>query len=146
MMQVDFYQLTHDPAEKILTLLAQKTLDSGRRLLVVSANEEQLSAVSEALWSGPADSFLAHDFAGSPRETTQPILLNDTPTNHNGAAFIALADGAWRDEATSFDRAFYLFGRDDIDMARATWRKLGEDGDIARKFWKQDGGRWVEGP
>ncbi|WP_164116962.1 DNA polymerase III subunit chi [Sphingorhabdus sp. Alg239-R122] len=145
-MQVDFYQLTHDPAEKVLALLAQKTLDSGKRLLVVSAHEEQLAAISTALWSASPDSFLAHDFAGSPKQTEQPILLNDTPQNGNKASFIALADGEWRDEATGFERAFYLFGRDELDAARATWRRLGEDESITRKFWKQDGGRWVEGP
>ncbi len=145
-MQVDFYQLTHDPAEKVLALLAQKTLDNGKRLLVVSSHEEQLAAISSALWAASPDSFLAHDFAGSPKQAAQPVLLNDTPQNGNQASFIALADGTWRDEAIGFERAFYLFGRDDVDAARAAWRKLGEDENITRKFWKQDDGRWVEGP
>lgn len=145
-MQVDFYQLTRDPAEKVLVLLAQKTLDSGNRLLVVSQDEGQLAAIDMALWSGPPDSFLAHEFSGSPTENIQPIVLSDAPVTKNQAKFIALADGTWRDEASDFERAFYLFGPDHIDDARANWRKLGEDENIVRKFWKQDGTRWVEGP
>ncbi len=145
-MQVDFYQLTRDSADKVLTLLAQKTLDSGHRLLIVSQNAEQLGAISKALWSGPPDSFLAHDFAGSPSENGQPIVLADKPGTANSAKFIALADGQWRDEAADYDRVFYLFGPDDTDNARANWRKLGESENIVRKFWKQDGTRWIEGP
>ena len=145
-MQADFYQLTRDPAEKVLTLLAQKTLDSGHRLLIVSAEDDQLEVIGKALWSGPADGFLAHDFAGSPGEKSQPILLSDTPDAANGATFLALADGKWRDQAQQFERVFYLFGAEAIDAARANWRRLGENADIARKFWKQDGARWVEGP
>ena len=33
-MQVDFYQLTRDPAEKVLPPIAQRVLDGGGRLLV----------------------------------------------------------------------------------------------------------------
>jgi DNA polymerase-3 subunit chi len=35
-MQVDFYQLTRDPAEKVLSAIAQRVLDNGGRLLIVS--------------------------------------------------------------------------------------------------------------
>ena len=36
-MQVDFYQLTRDPAEKVLPFIAQRVLDDKGRLLIVSA-------------------------------------------------------------------------------------------------------------
>jgi TRAP-type mannitol/chloroaromatic compound transport system permease large subunit len=47
--------------------------------------------------------------------------------------------------------AYYQPGTDffdnrTIDAARGTWRMLGERDGIERHFWKQDGGRWVEGP
>ena len=40
-MQVDFYQLTRDPAEKILALIAQRVLDDDGRLLIVSDDKAQ---------------------------------------------------------------------------------------------------------
>jgi DNA polymerase III subunit chi len=146
-MQVDFYQLTRDPAEKILTILAQKVLDDGGRLLVVSSDEGQLTAISAALWNAKPESFLANAIAdGGEGDGVQPVLLSFEPEASNGARFIALADGEWRNEALEFDRVFYLFPPDSTDNARAAWRALGEREDVVRKYWKQDGGRWVEGP
>ena len=55
-------------------------------------------------------------------------------------------DGKWRDEAFGFERAFLFFDNSTIDAARGTWRMLGERDGVERHFWKQEGGRWVEGP
>jgi DNA polymerase III subunit chi len=146
-MQVDFYQLTRDPAEKVILALAQKVLGDGGRLLVVSGDEVQLTAISAALWNAKPESFLANAIAdGGEGDEVQPVLLSFEPEASNGARFIALADGEWRDEALEFDRAFYLFPPDSTDNAHAAWRGLGEREDVVRKYWKQDKGRWVEGP
>lgn len=144
-MQVDFYQLTRDPAEKVLPPIAQRVLDGGGRLLVVGDNA-QLDTISVALWNAKPDSFLAHAKAGEGDDAHQPILLSSEPVAANLAKFIALADGIWRDEALEFDRAFYLFSPDATDNARTAWRALGDKGGVERRYWKQDGGRWVQGP
>lgn len=144
-MQVDFYQLTRDPAEKVLPPIAQRVLDGGGRLLVVGDNA-QLDTISVALWNAKPDSFLAHAKAGEGDDAHQPILLSSEPVAANLAKFIALADGIWRDEALEFDRAFYLFPPDATDNARTAWRALGDKDGVERRYWKQDGGRWVQGP
>jgi DNA polymerase-3 subunit chi len=144
-MRVDFYQLSRDPAEGVVPVLAQNTLKAGERLLVVSANDSQIARISEALWQRPG-SFLAHGLAGGPHQQRQPILLADNPAAANGARYVTFADGQWRDEAEQFERVFLLFDSATIDQARGTWRTLGEREDVERKFWKQDGAKWVEGP
>lgn len=145
-MQIDFYQLTRDPADKVLPPIAQRVLDGGGRLLVVSGDVAQLDAISAALWNWKADSFLAHDKAGEGDGSIQPILLSGDAVAANDAKFIALADGEWRDAALSFDRAFYLFPPSHTDNARTAWRSLGEREDVERRYWKQDGSKWVQGP
>ncbi len=144
-MQVDFYQLTRDPAEKVLPPLAQRVLDGGGRLLIVS-DSAQLDVISAALWTWKADSFLAHAKAGEGDDSKQPILLSCEPAATNDAKFIALADGLWRDAALTFDRIFNLFPPSHTDNARAAWRALGEREDVERRYWKQEGGKWVQGP
>ena len=144
-MQVDFYQLTRDPAEKVLPPIAQRVLDGGGRLLVVG-DAAQLDAISAALWNYKPDSFLAHAKTGDGDDSIQPILLSSEPIAANLAGFIAIADGIWRDEALEFDRAFYLFPPDSTDNARTAWRSLGESEGVERHYWKQDGGKWVQGP
>ncbi|MEH6789388.1 DNA polymerase III subunit chi [Parasphingorhabdus sp.] len=143
-MQVDFYHLTRDPVEKLVPLLASKSLDVGKRVLLVA---EEGQALSDALWSAePPTSFLAHDRAESAAATAQPILISDTCEAANGASYIILADGRWRDEAMAFERAFLLFTAAQIDHARSVWRQLTASDVATPRYWKQDGGRWVEGP
>jgi DNA polymerase III subunit chi len=145
-VQVDFYQLTRDPAEAVLPAIAQRILDDGGRLLVVSADAGQLDKISGALWNAKPESFLAHAKAGEGDDSLQPILLSAQAASTNSAKMIALADGEWRDEALSFDRAFYLFPPDKTDNARAAWRALADSEGVERRYWKQDGGKWRQGP
>ncbi|MFC3173950.1 DNA polymerase III subunit chi [Novosphingobium bradum] len=149
-MQVDFYQVSRDPAEAIVAMLAEKTLAGGQRLLVVASGAERLEAIGQALWSragrGGEPTFIANGRAGAGHEERQPVLLAETVDPANGARFVALADGLWRDEAADparFDRAFLVFDAATLEAARACWRSLGEREGLERNFWKQEGGRWT---
>ncbi|MBS0481213.1 MAG: DNA polymerase III subunit chi [Proteobacteria bacterium] len=141
-MQVDFYQLSRDPAEAALALIAGKVIASGERLLVVSADADLTGRIDRALWERGV--FLAHGEAGAGHDERQPILIADAVQPANGARHIALADGRWREEALQFDRAFLLFDGDTIDGARATWRNLDGKEGLQRNYWRQEDGRWVK--
>jgi DNA polymerase-3 subunit chi len=144
-LRVDFYQLSRDSAETALPLIARASLNAGERLLVVSADDNQRGRISEALWTRLPDSFLAHAQAGGPHDARQPILISNQPEPANGARFLALADGLWR-EAEGFTRIFLMFDDATLSGARACWRLLGERDSVERRFWKQQGNKWVEGP
>ena len=144
-MRVDFYHLTRDPAEAVVPLLARSTLGAGERLLVVSDTAAQLERISMALWARVPDSFLAHGHAGGAHDARQPILLGYEPEPANGARYLALADGQWR-EVAGMARVFLLFSPDRIDDARGTWRALGQREGVERHYWRQQGGKWQEGP
>lgn len=146
MARVDFYQLSRDPVEVALPLIARATLKTGERLLVVSADDSQLRKISESLWSRLPDSFLAHGRADEDHAERQPILLSDTTDRGNGARYLAIADGTWRDSEPSFDRTFFFFDEVTLQPARECWRMLGTRDGVERRFWKQQGGKWVEGP
>jgi DNA polymerase-3 subunit chi len=143
-MQVDFYQLIRDPAEKIIPVIAQRILDDDGRLLIISDDSAQLDAISSALWTAVADSFLAHNMYGEGEDALQTILLSNNTEAANKARFVVIADGNWRPIEKDFDRIFYLFAPSHTDNARAAWRSLSEG--VERRYWKQDGGKWVQGP
>jgi DNA polymerase-3 subunit chi len=145
-MQVDFYQLTRDPVEQALPGIARRVLENGGRLLVVSEDTAQLERISRGLWDAGPDTYLAHDRAEAPMREAQPILLAGQCEAANGARMIVLADGLWRDEALQFERVFYFFDDAAIDGARASWRTLSKAEGVTPRFWKQDGGKWQQGP
>ncbi|HEY0413638.1 MAG TPA: DNA polymerase III subunit chi [Allosphingosinicella sp.] len=142
-MIVDFYHLTATPLERVLPSIGEKVLASGERLLVV-AEAGLLARLDEQLWTHAKDSFLPH---GRERAESQPILLSEAAEAANGATNIALADGAWRDEALGFARTFYFFDNSRLDEARGVWRSLTSRADAQPRYWKQDErGKWVQGP
>lgn len=145
-MRVDFYQLSRDPAEAALPLIARATLKAGQRLLVVSGDEAQLVRIGEAMWTRLPETFLAHGRAGAGHEERQPILLSPDTVAANGARYMAIADGIWREGEHSFERTFYMFDDVTVQQARECWRALGRQAGRERRFWKQQGGKWVEGP
>ncbi|MDP3676378.1 MAG: DNA polymerase III subunit chi [Novosphingobium sp.] len=135
-MRVDFYQLSQSSVEEALPALAARMMDAKARALVVSADVEQLARISEALWAAK-DQFLAHAPAGGPHDARQPILLADSLAAPNGARFVALADGLWREGAEDFERVFLLFDDATLDHARATWRSLDGREGLERNYWRQ---------
>ena len=135
-LRVDFYQLSQSPVEEALPALAGRMMEAGARALVVSADIGQLARISDALWAS-GDQFLAHGPAGGPHDARQPILLAENLEATNGARFLALADGQWREGAEAFERVFLLFGAATIDAARATWRSLDGREGLERNYWRQ---------
>ena len=145
-MRVDFYQLSRDPVDQVLPAIASRVLALGQRMLVVAQDGAQRERISAGLWAGPAETFLAHGSMGAGDEDIQPILLSANCEPANGARHIALADGLWREEALSFERAFYFFDAETIGGARESWRALSRREDVEPRFWRQEGRKWVQGP
>ena len=144
-MQVDFYHLTAAPLDRVLPMLAEKTLTSGARLLVVASDAAQRTHIDKLLWTYAADSFLPHGVRGGGGDQDQPILIAPDVDAANGARNILIADGIWRDDALDFDRAFHLFDEEAIRPARAAWKALADRDGVERRYWKQnDAGRWEQ--
>ena len=142
-MKVDFWQLSRDPVDKVVALIAQRVLDSGERLLVVSKHAEQRDAISRALWKAGPESFLANGEASAAGAERQPILLSEAPQPTNKASHVIFADGEYR-EPDGFDRAFLLFDDETLEAARGTWRSLDGIEDLERAFFRQEGGKWTK--
>ncbi len=142
-MKLDFWQVTDDPVEKVVALIAKRALGDGARVLVVSADAEQRTAIARALWEGGAESFLANGEADAPGADRQPILLAAEPVAANGASHLILADGTWR-EATGFARVFLIFPPEGAPDARAAWRAQDGREGVERAYYAQEDGRWVK--
>ena len=144
-MLLDFYHLTASPIERVLPRICEKLLADGERLLIV-AESALLDQLDTHLWSYARDSFLPHGRHDGLAPEQQPILLSPEPQPLNAARNIALADGRWRDEALTFERAFYFFDSAHIEEARQSWRALKDKPEAEYRYWKQVDGKWVQGP
>lgn len=142
-MKLDFWQVTHDPVEKVVTLIAKRAVEQGERVLVVAAEPQQRAAIAAALWQAGPESFLANGEADAPGAESQPILLAAEPVAANGAGHLILADGTFR-EAEGFARVFLLFPPDGAPAAREAWRAQDGREGVERAYFAQEDGRWVK--
>lgn len=142
-MLVDFYQLGGLAADKVIAAIAGKVLSDDGRLLIVDQDEAALGRLDRLLWSEDSASFLPHGLAGGTDDARQPILLSTSEDAPNQARNMLIADGEWRDSALTYDRAFFLFGEEAVESARLAWKLLsGRDG-VERRYWANEGGKWV---
>ncbi|MFA5968024.1 MAG: DNA polymerase III subunit chi [Sphingomonas sp.] len=143
-MQVDFYHLTARPLDRVLPRIAERVLDNGERLLIVSSDQSQRDTLDRALWTYAVEAFLPHAQAGAGDDSAQPVLIAAEPVANNGARNLAIVDGEWRDDALGFDRAFHFFDDDKITEARLAWRNLAEKPGVERRYWKQTERGWEQ--
>ena len=147
MTDVAFYQLERSPLEQVLSKLLEKTLDAGKRALVVAGSEARIEALNGALWSYYQDSWLPHGSAKDGDPTDQPIWLSASDKNVNGADFLFLTDGTASDGLAHFERCFDLFdGNDEVMVAaaRERWKRYKDTGN-SLTYWQQTGsGGWEE--
>jgi len=143
-VQVDFYQLAGTPPEQVIASLADKLLATGGRMIVVADDEVSLARLNRILWDQGAASFVPHGLAGGADDARQPVLLTTSPDAPNLARNMLIADGVWRESALSYDRSFFLFDNATLEGAREAWKSLAAKEGIERRYWAQEGGKWVK--
>ena len=143
-MQLDFWQYSQGPVERIVAQIAERVRAGGERLLIVDADADRRTAAARALWETKPEAFLANGEADAPHAARQPILLGADCAAPNGARTAVLADGEWRSEGVQFDRTILLFGEGQVEAARAVWRRFDGRDDVSRGYFAQENGKWVK--
>ena len=144
MTEIAFYHLDKWPLERALPKLLEKTLEAGKRALVLAGSEERVEALADLLWTYAQGAWLPHGTARDGAPEDQPVWLATSDDNANGAQFLFLTDGAASDLVAEFERCFELFdGKDPntVEAARGRWKAYG-DGSHDLTYWRQteDGG------
>ncbi len=144
MAEIAFYHLQRSPLDAVLPKLLQRTLDQGKRALVLAGSEDRVENLSSLLWTADPGSWLPHGTLKDGRPEDQPIWLSSSHHNTNSATFLFLTDGSETDPA-EYERCFDLFdGNDDsaVAAARERWKKLKEAGHTLTYWQQNERGAW----
>ncbi|MGM0560194.1 MAG: DNA polymerase III subunit chi [Pseudomonadota bacterium] len=145
MAEVRFYHLTATTLESALPKLLEKTLERGKRAVVLARSEERVEALCSHLWSYNDRSFLPHGTRRDGFAEQQPIWLSERDENPNDAQYLFLTDGAVSERMEAFELCALLFdGRDAeaLQAARAEWKRC-KDLPLDMTYWQQDEqGQW----
>ena len=145
MTEVLFYHLEHQPLERALPALVERTLARGWRAVVQAGSEERVEALDTLLWTYTEESFLPHGTKRDGNAAEQPVYLTTEESNPNGATVRFLVDGAEISEHAGYERIVYMFDGHDtgaVERAREQWKAAKAAGcEIA--YWQQSPeGRW----
>ena len=145
MTDVLFYHLEHQPLERVLPSLVERTLERGWRAVVQAGSEERVEALDTLLWTFREESFLPHGTRRDGNSAEQPVYLTTNEENPNKAGVRFMVDGAETAELSGYDRVVYLFdGRDETAVAKAReqW-KAAKGAGCTVTYWQQSSeGRW----
>lgn len=145
MTEVRFYHLTATNLESALPKLLEKTLERGKRAVVLARSEERVEALCAHLWNYHDRSFLPHGSRRDGFAEQQPIWLTDSDENPNGADYLFLTDGASSAQLENYELCALLFdGRDGdaLQAAREEWKRC-KKLSLDLTYWQQDEqGRW----
>ena len=149
MTEVLFYHLEHQPLERVLPALVERTLARGWRAVVQAGSEERVEALDTLLWTYAEESFLPHGTRRDGNPAAQPVYLTADDSNPNAATVRFLVDGAGIGdsiaEGAGYERIVYLFdGRDEsaVASAREQWKAVKAAGCDATYWQQSPEGRW----
>lgn len=147
MTDIAFYHLQRSPLEVVLPRLLEKTLEAGKRALVMAGSEQRVESLNGALWTANPNGWMPHGSAKDGSAAEQPIWLTHIEENPNKASFLFLTDGADVGECGQFERCFDLFDGNDqtaLVAARARWSALKDSGHTLTYWQQSDTGRWEQ--
>jgi len=144
--EILFYHLQHQPLERVLPVLLEKSVERGWRVAVEATVPERADALDALLWTYEDESFLPHGTDREPDAADQPVLITTSAGRPNGATVRFLVDGApLPADAAEYERIVLMFDGNDpdaVDRARDQW-KLAKAAGHACTYWQQsDAGRW----
>ncbi|MBT3907805.1 MAG: DNA polymerase III subunit chi [Rhodospirillales bacterium] len=147
MTSVAFYHLQKWPLDRALPKLLEKTVEAGKRAIVMAGSDDKIEALNGLLWTYENDSWLPHGSRKDGAPEDQPVWLTTNDENPNQSQFLFLTDGASSDHVGEFERCFELFdGEDDaaVSAAREHWKTY-KDAGYDLTYWQQtDRGGWEE--
>jgi DNA polymerase-3 subunit chi len=144
-VEIAFYHLTRSTLEVALPKLLERTLDTGKRAVVMAGSDERVDSLNNQLWVYGQGTWLPHGTAQDGHASDQPIWLTTGEDRPNGASYLFLTDGATSADFDGIERCFELFDGNDetaVTAARDRWKAY-KDAGHALTYWQQnDRGGW----
>ncbi len=143
--EISFYQLTATDMRKSLPSLLEKVLSSGKRAVLLAANESRLKEFDDMLWTFSTNRVVPHGTPSDNYKEDQPVYLTIDEENPNKADVLVVVDGQKPKFIKDFVRIIDIFnGRSENDLtaARERWKEY-KTKDFTLTYWKQDDkGSW----
>ena len=145
MTDVLFYHLTESKLEDALPPLIDKSVERGWQVAIQAREAARRDALDVHLWTYREDSFLPHGTDDGEMPDKQPVLLTVSSDNVNNATVRFFVDGAQASGIENYQRVVFMFDgydQEQLEAARAQWKKLKGEGHNLTYWQQTQDGRW----
>ncbi|CCM75019.1 DNA polymerase III subunit chi [Rhizobium mesoamericanum] len=145
MTEILFYHLTEAKLEDALPPLLEKSVERGWRVAVQMKEVGRRDMLNQHLWTFREDSFLPHGIDEEDLAANQPVLLTISEGNANAATVRFIVDGAEPPPVDPYQRIVFMFDgydQEQLEGARAQWKKLKGEGHNLTYWQQTPEGRW----
>lgn len=121
-MENSFYEARKTEAERVVPRLLEKIYDSGKRAILLLANQERLELFNNLLWTYSSNIFLPHGVMEDGFIKDQPIFLTLQEENPNKAEILVmdyqLQSFPCPDYMNRFSRIIHIFPYNESEKYR----------------------------
>ena len=132
MTEVIFVEVNAGRMEMRACEIAEENYARGRRLQIITVDQEQAERLDELLWTFKPDTFIPHGlWAGSPDEPTHPVTITTKKEPVEGMDSLVMMGYGDVDLVSQFSQAFHLVVVDNqerLDGSRGYWTLLKDAG------------------
>jgi len=147
MTDIRFYHLQTQTLEQALPKLLMKAYGTEKKIVVKAADDKQVEALNQLLWTFHPNVFLPHGSKKDGYAELQPIWLTDRDENPNKGEILILTNGTQSENLADYEMCCDMFnGFDDssVKAARTRW-KAHKDAGHNLTYWQQtDQGGWEQ--
>jgi DNA polymerase-3 subunit chi len=144
-MQVNFYQLTLSPLDKILPrLLEQIITQKANRILLVCPDKSTMQKMDALLWTFAQLSFLPHATEDDPMPEEQPLLVT-TSADHNLNNANIICTLTYQKPLINFEKLIVMFEQDDIEkkaQIKKLYAELQQQDSLQFNYFIQNSSGW----
>ena len=145
MTEVRFYHMERSGLEQTLPMLVTKALQNNHKIIIKSAEQNEIERLNEHLWTFDPNSFIPHGSAKDGHAANQPVWLTAEDENPSGADVLILTHGAAHEDLKDFSLVCEMLNGNDpesVTAARARWKTYKDQG-FETTYWQQSpAGKW----
>ncbi len=142
-MEFCFYHFVTTNLERVIFQISDKIYNSGKKLLILCKDEDQLSSLDQSLWSLGRISFLPHATINDPFLEEQKIILSTKYVDLQFDYIINLSAEDLELDLNNIEKLLYVFdgnNEEELELARIRWKK---ENRYTKVYYKQDDkGNW----
>jgi len=132
MTEVIFIETSASRMEIRACEIVEENYARGRRLQIITLDQDQAERLDDLLWTFKPDSFIPHGlWVASPDETTQPVVITSTKEPVAGMDSLLMMGYGEVDLVSQFSHAFHFVVVDNqerLDSSRGYWTLLKDAG------------------